>query len=211
MPTSWIWLLAGSFAFQPATKAPAKSAAENHIVCALGTRTASWKPASDESPSADAMQLAVRINAALKTLCGTHCPLIALFRNTTAEGIMLVFENGDAKLLYAPPFLSSVYNSYGDAGVIALFAHELGHGLDDNLGAAWVKSNWTPELRADSWAGCALARTRLSSKDTKAALDALAKYPAAPHPAWDVRSPAVRAGYAACGGDIAAFKPAVAR
>jgi hypothetical protein len=202
-----MWLLAGSLAFQPA----ARSAPENRIVCALGTHAASWKPASDQSPSPDAMQLAVRINAAVKTLCGTHCPVIALFRNTTAEGVMLVFENGDAKLLYAPPFFSSVYNIYGDAGIVALLAHELGHGLDDNLGAAWVKSNWTPELRADSWAGCALARTQLSSKDTQAALNALAKYPAASHPAWDVRLPAIRAGFTACGGDGGVIKPVVVR
>ena len=44
-----------------------------------------------------------------------------------------------------------------------------------------MKSDWTPELRADAWAGCALAKSDLSSNDLAEALTAVSKYPPAGH------------------------------
>ena len=77
-----------------------------------------------------------------------------------------------------------------------------GHALDDTLGAAWIEKSWTAELRADSWAGCILAKTNLSPADLTAALGALAAHPSPAHPAWGVRLPAIRAGYSRCGGAV---------
>jgi hypothetical protein len=44
---------------------------------------------------------------------------------------------GQARLVYAPQFFGALYASFGDAGIIAIVAHELHDALDDTLGAAW--------------------------------------------------------------------------
>ncbi len=115
---------------------------------------------------------------------------------------MLVSDAGHAKIVYNPTFITSVYDRYGDAGVQAIMAHEIGHALDDALGAVWIEKNWTPEMRADSWAGCILAKSNLSPTDVTAALAALQAHPSPAHPAWNVRLPAIRAGYSRCGGAV---------
>ena len=177
----------------------------NRIICALGPDTATYKPASDERPTRDAMELAGRVNAAVKSICGSHCPAVALFRNPTAGGVMFIANGDQARLVYAPAFFASVHDAAGDAGVFALMAHELGHGLDDVLGAAWVRNTWTPELRADGWAGCVFAKSGTVGSELAAALATLAKYPAASHPPWKIRLPVIRTGYTGCGGDAAAI------
>ncbi len=109
------------------------------------------------------MQLAGRMNAALASACSPKCPQIATFRNATAANAMLVVTADQAKFVYAPQFFTAVYDQYGDGAIIAIIAHEYGHALDEVYPASWMKSGWTPELRADAWAGCALARSDLSS------------------------------------------------
>lgn len=146
------------------------------------------------------MELVGGTYAAGKSVCGANCPEVVLFRNTTASNVMLVADAGRAKIVYNPTFITSVYERYGDPGVEAVMAHEIGHALDDALGAAWIQKNWTPELRADSWAGCILAKSSLSPADLTTALAVLAAYPSAARPAWSVRLPAIRAGYSGCGG-----------
>ena len=185
--------------------------ARAQIVCTLGPGASAYKPAADQRPSGDAMQLAGRVNAALKTICAANCPEAALFRNTTAPNAMLVAAGGQAKLVYAPQFFSAAYDSFGDGAILGIIAHVLGHALDDTMGAAWVKSDWPPELRADAWAGCALARIDLSAADFEASLSALAKYPPPSHPGWKQRLLALRTGYTQCGGAGAKFDAAAAR
>jgi hypothetical protein len=176
------------------------------IVCALGPGASSYQPSADQRPASDALELARRVNAAQKTICGSNCPTVALFRNRTAPNAALILNAGQARLAYAPQFFAAVYDGFGDAGLIAVLAHQLGHALDDTMGAAWINSGWTAELRADSWAGCTLARSGLSSSDMHAALAALAKYPSPSHPAWNLRLPAIRSGYTHCGGNAANMK-----
>jgi hypothetical protein len=76
-----------------------------------------------------------------------------------------------------------------------------------------MKCGWTPELRADAWAGCALARNNLSANDLAEALAAVSKYPpsghAGDHPSWALRAPALRLGFLHCGGDAAKFDSAI--
>jgi hypothetical protein len=175
--------------------------ASYQIVCALGSGASAWKPSANQRPTSDAMQLAGRLNVAVKTICASSCPEVMMFRNETAANAMLVAEGSQAKLVYSPQFFASAHDSFGDAGIIAIIAHELGHALDDAMGAAWIQSKWTPELRADAWAGCALAHCGLSPSDREAAFGALEKYPSPAHPAWNVRLPAIRAGYTGCGGN----------
>jgi hypothetical protein len=177
-------------------------AAAAQVVCALGPGAAAYKPSEDKHPTPDAMQLVGATYAAGKNVCGTNCPEVILFRNTTASNVMLVADAGRAKIVYNPAFVTSVYDRYGDAGVQAVMAHEIGHALDDALGAAWIEKSWTPELRADSWAGCILAKSNLAPADVTAALAALAAHPSPAHPAWNVRLPAIRAGYSRCGGAV---------
>ncbi len=178
------------------------------VVCALGTGASAYKPSADQRPTADALELVRKANLAAGTVCGTNCPAAVLFRNSTAANIMLSTDAGRAKIAYAPAFITSVYDRYGDAGVEALIAHVLGHALDEALGAAWIEKSWTPELRADSWAGCILARSNLSASELPAALAALAEHPSPAHPAWNVRLPAIRAGYTRCGGAAPVNSPA---
>ena len=171
------------------------------VLCALGPGAVSYKASADQRPSSDALQLAGRVNAALKTICGPQCPTMALFRNPTAPNAMLIVDAGQAKLVYSPQFFAAAYDKFGDAGILAIVAHELGHALDDTLGAAWIKSSWTPELRADAWAGCVLAKLDPATLG----LGALSRYPAAAGPGWNVRLPVLRDGYLQCGGAAAKF------
>ena len=169
-------------------------------ICALGPAASSYKRDSDQRPSSDALQLANRVNAAVKTICGVQCPTMALFRNATASNAMLIVDSGEAKLVYSPQFLSAAYDSFGDAGIVAIMAHEVGHALDETMGAAWIQKSWTAEVRADAWAGCLLARLDPAPPSLQPGLAALAKYPSPSHPSWTLRLPAIRAGYTQCGG-----------
>jgi hypothetical protein len=156
------------------------------------------------------MQLAARVNAALKTICAANCPQTALFRNTTAPNALLAAASGQAKLVYAPRFFSSAYEALGDGAILGLIAHELGHALDDTMGAVWVKSDWPAELRADAWAGCIVARIDLNASDLQASFSALAKYPPGSHPDWKQRLTVLRTGFTQCGGAGGKFDAATA-
>src|SRR5262249_7229395 len=156
--------------------------------------------------SGDALELAGKVNAALASWCRPNCPTISMFRNPTASDLMLIRGEDRVKLVYKPAFFTSVYERYGDGGILALMSHEVGHAIDGAMPAPWMKTNWTPELRADGWAGCALARMNLSSRTLQAGLSALSKYPSLAHPNWSVRILALQAGYMQCGGHPAKLK-----
>ena len=166
-------------------------------------RPSAYKSSADQRPSADAMELTGRVNSAVKTVCVSSCTEVVVYRNVTAPNLMLMADAGRAKIVYAPQVFDGVYERYGDPGIVALLAHALGHALDDSIGAAWIDKSWTPELRADAWAGCILARDNLTSPDVRAALAALAEFPSPSHPNWNLRLPAIRSGYAHCGGTAA--------
>jgi hypothetical protein len=178
-------------------------------VCALGSGASSYDAKADQRPTNDAMQLAGRMNAALSFTCSPKCPQIGIFRNATAPNAMLVVTADQAKFVYAPQFFTEVYDKYGDGAIIAIIAHEYGHALDEVYPASWMKSGWTPELRADAWAGCALARSDLSANDLAEAFTAVSKYPPSGHLSWTLRLPALRLGYVHCGGPASKFDSAV--
>jgi hypothetical protein len=61
-------------------------------------------------------------------------------------------------------------------------------------------------LRADGWAGCAIAKNDLNSTGLADALTAVSKYTPVSHPpSWPMRLAALRLGYVHCGGDGAKF------
>jgi hypothetical protein len=180
------------------------------VVCALGSNAGSYNAGSysagsDQRPTSDALELARRMNAALEFTCSPKCPQIALFRNSTAANVMLIAGADQAKVVYAPQFFSAVYDKYGDAAVIAVLAHEFGHALDEVYPAKWMSNGWNPEMRADGWAGCALARINAGPKDLADALAAVSLYPPPGKSAWPLRLTAMRTGYVYCGGDGSKF------
>jgi hypothetical protein len=175
------------------------------VLCTLGTGGSSYKPAEDLRPSSDALQLAARVNTALKTICADHCPIMALFRNATAPNAMLIADAGQAKLVYSPHFFAAAYESFGDSGIVAIVAHEVGHALGATMDAPWIKNSWTPELRADAWAGCVLAKIDPRAAGLELSLAALSKYPSPTHPGWSLRLPVIRTGFTQCGGDNSKF------
>jgi hypothetical protein len=182
--------------------------ASAEVICALGSGASSYDAKADQRPSGDAMQLAGRMNAALSPACSPKCPQIAIYRNTTAPNAMLVVTADQAKFVYAPQFFTAIYDKYGDGAIIAIIAHEYGHALAETIPAPWMKSDWTAEPRADAWAGCALAKSDLSSNDLAEALTAVSKYPPSTQPSWAARVPALRLGYIHCGGDGSKFDAA---
>jgi len=183
--------------------------ANAEILCALGSGASSYDTHADQRPSPDVMQLVKRVNSALESTCSPKCPQIAIFRNPTAPNAMLAVTTNQAKLVYAPQFFTAVYDRYGDGAIIAIIAHEYGHALDEVYPASWMKSGWTPELRADAWAACALARSDLNSASLAEALTAISKNPPNASPSWNLRLPALRLGYTHCGGAGAKFDSAV--
>jgi hypothetical protein len=174
------------------------TACAQQVLCALGSGLAGYRSSSDERPTGDAMELIGRAFTAARAVCGANCPETVLFRNTTAANLMLIIAGGRGKIVYSPLVFDGVYGRYGDPGILALLAHALGHELDDAMGAAWVEKTWTPEMRADAWAGCILAKADIGGADFTAAMAAMADYPSPMHPAWSVRLPVIRTGYTHC-------------
>lgn len=183
-------------------------AASAEIVCALGTGASAYKPSSDERPSPDTMQIVRRVDAAYKPICSPKCPGVAMLRNPTAANVMLIATKDDAKLVYSPQFFAGVYGKYGEGGIIALIAHVYGHAIDESTPSTWLPANWNPELRADAWAGCVLAKSGLPPAGLTSALGAMAIYPPPSQPIWTGRIPAVRLGFTHCGGATATFDAA---
>jgi hypothetical protein len=184
--------------------------ANAEILCALGSGASSYKASEDQRPTSDAMEMAHRLNAALTPICSPKCPQIAVFRNSTAANAMLVVTTDEAKFVYAPQFFQTVYDNYGEGAIIAIIAHEFGHALDEIYPGKFGRGG-TPELRADAWAGCTLAKLDLNPNGLSEALTAVSKYPSPAHPGWPLRLVALRLGYTQCGGDASKFDSAAAK
>src|SRR5215831_14198106 len=162
----------------------ASAAPTDQIICSLGPKISSYNAYSDQRPSSDAMQLAMPVNAAMAAVCRPNCPRVSLFRNPTASNAMLIGSSGQSRIVYNPEFFTKIYDAYGDSGIETILAHELGHAIDATTQVAWMKRQWTTELRADAWTGCALAKLNFNSRGLGAAVDVLAKYPPPSEPDW---------------------------
>lgn len=180
-------------------------AAAGAAVCSIGPPSV-YRAADDQSPTPDALDLAKQMNQALAPGCTPNCPRIALLRNPSAGGLLLMNTGtpGQWKLVYSPGFFSEIDETYGDAAVVAMLSHAFGHTLDATMASSWPKE-FTPEQRADAWSGCAFAQTSYDPEDVKSALAALSKYPPQSSPAWSLRLTALRLGYVKCAGDGAGF------
>lgn len=184
---------------------PVIAAAE--VLCTLGPGAAAYNASSDGQPTPDALAELRRLDMALQPVCSPRCPQIVLLRNPTAANAMLIATNDSAKIVYAPQFFQSLYDSYGDGAVIGVLAHEFGHALDE-LNPGKFGKGPTPELRADAWAGCTLARTQLTLPGLAEGLSGVIKYPTAGNSDPGLRIVALRVGFTQCGGDAAKFDAA---
>ena len=135
-------------------------------------------------------------------LCPKGCGKLFLFANPTTPNTATVTDGaGASKIAYSPSFVKSVQTTYGPIATLGIFAHELGHHLEATGNRpAWMKASWDSELRADAWAGCAMAKAELKPSGLQAVLLALSEYPSAKHPAWSARRPVITEGYKQCGG-----------
>lgn len=185
-------------------------AARADVLCALGSSSAvnAYKPASDQRPTTDAMQIVRRVNAAVVPFCQPKCPEAAMLRNDTAPNLMLTASQDGAKLVYAPRFFAAAYGKFGEPALLALIAHVYGHAIDETTHPTWLPGNWNLELRADGWAGCVLAKSGLAAEDLSSALAALAMYPPSGQSSWAPRAAAVRLGFTHCGGTNSQFDAA---
>ena len=166
------------------------------LACSLGA-SSYYDPGLDRNASPDALRIARNVAG---VLCSGACN-VALIRNPTAGNVLTaIAPDGTAKVVYNPQFLTSVDKAIGDGAIFGIFAHEVGHIIDGRSNVAWMPGSWDRELRADAWAGCALARATMPDDKTTAALRAILRYPSPAHPARSLRVPALELGYHSCGG-----------
>ena len=137
-------------------------------------------------------------------LCPKGCGKVLLFANATSPNAATVTDGaGVSKIAYRPSFVSSLQTNFGPIATLGIFAHGLGHHLDaTGTRAAWMKEAWDGELRADAWAGCAMAKAELTPSRLQAVLVAMSTYPSTHHPDWSARRAVITEGYTKCGGRI---------
>ncbi|HXU05815.1 MAG TPA: hypothetical protein VN903_32905 [Polyangia bacterium] len=174
--------------------------AQAQVLCALGPMTP-YDPMADMPPSAGAKADVTKVTA---LLCPKGCGKVLLFANATTPNTATVTDGaGVSKIAYSPSFASSIRSNFGPIATFGIFAHGLGHHLDaTGTKPAWMKEAWDAELRADAWAGCAMAKAELTPSRLQAALLAMSTYPSPHHPSWSARRAVITEGFTHCGGRI---------
>ena len=173
--------------------------AQAQVLCALGPATPPYDPMADMPASAAAQTELKKVKT---LLCPKGCGKVLLFANATTPNTTTVTDGaGVSKIAYSPSFVGSLQTNYGPIATLGIFAHDLGHHLEATANrAAWMKPSWDGELRADAWAGCAMAKAELTPSRLQAVLLALSTYPSPAHPDWSARRPVITEGYTQCGG-----------
>lgn len=174
--------------------------ADAQLMCSLGALPSpqGYNPYYDQQPSGRASAEMQRIYG---TLCPSGCGFSLLVSNPTVQNAMAVATGpGQSKIAYSPGFMNYIAQRYGGGATFGILAHEFGHHIDFHSTPPWMNNSWSRELKADAWAGCALARTGFGTRQIENALGAIAAYPSATHPGWPQRLQAVRAGFVNCGG-----------
>ena len=169
--------------------------------CSMGpTSVQQYNQYLDQAPSPRALQ---ELQAIYTALCPPPlgCGNYVVFSNPTAPTI-LWSPVGPAysKFVYNSAFLTQLAAQYGDGASYGLLAHAFGHHIDFNTTPPWMNNSWSSELKADAWAGCALAKTGVGTGQIENALVAIAAFPVPGNPGWPQRQLAVRTGFINCGG-----------
>jgi hypothetical protein len=176
------------------------SRAEAQVLCTLGPATP-YDSLADMPGNAAAQADLKKVKS---LLCPKGCGKVVLFANPTAPNAATVNDGaGTSKIAYSPSFVNGLKTTYGPIATMGILAHGLGHHLEATGNRpAWMKAAWDSELRADAWAGCAMAKAELTPSRLQAALLALSTYPSARHPEWTARRAVITEGYTQCGGRI---------
>jgi hypothetical protein len=170
------------------------------LVCQLGGGPSTYNPAWDQPPTAYAIN---ELQTIEKLLCPTGCGAVVLALNNSAMNALTLSNGVSSKIVYNPMFMGQVYAMIGPEATFGILAHEFGHHIDLRSTPTWMNSSWAAELKADAWAGCALAKRGFAANQIAVALQAISAFPSASHPSWQYRIPAVQTGYLACGGQAA--------
>ena len=177
-------------------------AANAQLVCTLGVGPAQpYNPNWDMAPTPHAVSELRQIYNLLCSSSPYGCGNYILVRNPTVPNAMaMVAGPGLTKIAYSADFMNWVASQHGGGATFGILAHEFGHHLDLHTTPPWMNTAWSRELKADAWAGCALAAAGIGTTAIENALTAIAAYPARSHPAWPMRHRAVRTGFVSCGG-----------
>ena len=169
------------------------------VTCSLGHAAGRrYTPALDRPPTHRA---AAELDQIYKMLCPRGCGRYRLVQNPTVPNAFAqVIGRQVTKIAYNPTFMNQIAIKYGPGATFGILAHEFGHHIDLNTTAPWMNTAWSRELKADAWAGCALARAGILPNQIQNSLRAIAAYPSHSHPGWQQRHVAVRQGFESCGG-----------
>ena len=169
------------------------------VLCVLAPTVTPYDPRADMPASTNAQADLKKVRV---LLCPKGCGKVLIFANSTTPNTVTVTDGvGFSKIVYSPAFVNSVHTTFGPNAMLGILAHELGHHIESTANhASWMNASWDSEMRADAWAGCALARLELRPSVMQAALRAMETYPPATHAPWTSREPIVQAGYTQCGG-----------
>ena len=172
------------------------------LMCSLGAGPAQqpYNPLYDQAPSPRADQELRRVYS---VLCPPPygCGYYLLVSNPTTQNAMaMTIGPGQSKIAYQPDFMDRIAQQHGGGATFGILAHEFGHHIDFHTTPPWMNNSWSRELKADAWAGCALARTGIGTGQIENALRAIAASPSPSHPPWPQRNQAVRTGFVSCGG-----------
>jgi hypothetical protein len=195
--------LSVSFALSILVCASGSEAEAQGVVCSLSPVMPSYSPLADQPPT---VRAAKDLKTLVALLCPKGCGRVSLFQNVTIPNALVVTSpNGSSRIEYSPAFLERIRELFGADARFGVLAHEFGHHIDVNSAApTWIDPSWDAELRADAWAGCALAKAGLKTQGLKDALRAVSAYssrtdPAKTDLAWEQRWLAMQQGHDACG------------
>jgi len=135
-----------------------------------------------------------------------RCGQGEIFENPSVGNNALTFVTGlrqgrktRAMIVYSARFLNILDREFGAGASFGVLAHEVGHHLTASGSLRREFDHpWDEELRADYFAGCALAGAGQSPQDLETAFKALAKVASPTHPASGDRNRKVKEGFNHC-------------
>jgi len=143
----------------------------------------------------------------MATMCPTgNCGQVLVVSNPNEKQLASARTNGRGQtiLSYSPRDMNYIASRWGINAVIGTIAHEIGHHFDFNSSpwAARMRTVRHRELRADWFAGCALAKLGIESGSLAKAVQVIGEYPTHGYPDGYSRSNQVQRGYTQCGGHV---------
>jgi len=177
----------------------AAGTAQAQVMCSLGPGVNQYNPFLDEPPT---YRASIELDEIYQVLCPYGCGTYVLVSNpSTPNASAITFGMGQTKISYQASWMDMIDRRYGGGATYATYgilAHEFGHHIDLHTTPQWMNTSWSRELKADAWAGCALARSGMGTYEIENTLRAIAAFPSPTHPPWPQRQRAVRLGFRNC-------------